>query len=94
MKYLDDNDNWEEEIEEIDEPVKFRDHVTECPNCKKPITEDMDNCPYCGDILFRYLKNGTFVPRKGPLAKIVAVIIILTIILGILAFIIGSLGIL
>ena len=93
MNYLDDNDIYEEEAEEFDEPVKFRNHVTECPNCKKTITEDMDNCPYCGDILFRYLKDGTFIPRKGPLAKIVAVIIILTIILGILAFIMGSLGV-
>jgi len=93
MNYLDNNDISEEDAEDFDEPVKFRNHVTECPNCKKPITEDMDNCPYCGDILFRYLKDGTFIPRKGPLAKIVAVIIILTIILGILAFITGSLGV-
>ena len=81
----------EEEYHEPDDPVQFENRLTECPNCKKPITDDMDNCPYCGDILFRYLKDGTFIPRKGPIAKIVAVIIILLIFLGIVSFLLQTL---
>ena len=69
--------------------LKFRDFVRVCPACKKPITEEMDNCPYCGDILFRYLENSTFAPRKGPLTKVFAVLIILFVIASILGLLIA-----
>ena len=72
------------------EPVRFTDEIDSCPNCSKPITDQMDSCPYCGDILFRHLKHDTFIPRKGPLAKLVAALILLLIILGVLAFIIQT----
>jgi len=90
-----DDNIWEEdeELEEFDEPVRLQDHLTHCPNCKKPITPEMDSCPYCGDILFRYLKDGVFIPRKGPLSKIVAILIIIVIILGTLAFLLTVLQI-
>jgi hypothetical protein len=93
MCVRDDEDQWapEDEWEEAEEPVRFEDRVTECPNCKKPITDEMDSCPYCGDILFRYLKDGIFVPRKGPLAKMVAILVLVIILLGVIAFLLGTL---
>jgi len=94
MGFVDDSDIWKVDEEDIDEPVRFRDRVTECPNCKQSITEDMDSCPFCGDILFRYLKDGTFSLRRGPLVKVVAVVIITLILLGVLAFVLTVLGIL
>ncbi len=62
-----------------------------CPNCHKPITSDMDSCPYCGDILYRYLKDGQFIPQKGPLAKLVAWLIILLVLLGVLGLLLTQL---
>ena len=83
MTSYEENDNWgADQEEEYDDPVRFRDHFSECPGCKKMISQDMDSCPFCGDILFRYLKDGTFTPRKGPLAKLFAILVILLIILG------------
>ena len=69
--------------------LKFRDFVRVCPACKRAITEDMDNCPYCGDILFRYLENSTFAPRKGPLTKIFAALIILIVTASILGLLLS-----
>lgn len=77
--------------EESARSLKFRDFVRVCPACKQPITEDMDSCPYCGDILFRYLTDGTFAPRKGPLVKIMAVMIALLVILAVLGLLISLL---
>ena len=94
MGFVDDSDVWEADEEELDEPVRFRDRVTECPNCKRSITEDMDSCPFCGDILFRYLKDGTFSPRRGPLVKVIAAVIIILILLGVSAFLLTVLGVL
>jgi len=56
--------------------------ITECPACKMPIEEEMDSCPYCGDILYRYMKNGMFSPKKGPLVKIFAAVIIILVVLA------------
>ena len=82
-----DPDETDIEASEVDS-LKFRDFVRVCPACKRAITEEMDNCPYCGDILFRYLKDSTFAPRKGPLTKIFAVLIILIVFLSILGLLI------
>ena len=84
--------NHNEDLYEPDEPnehdnretLEFRDFVSVCPNCHQQITEDMDSCPYCGDIIYRYLKNSTFAPRKGPMVKIFAAIIILLVTLAII----------
>ncbi len=92
MGRYEDSDIWDVEEDEVEDAVKFRDEVTECPNCKKTVSEDMDSCLFCGDILFRYLKDGTFIPPRGPMTKIVAGIIILIILLGVLAFVLGVLG--
>ncbi|MBN1437704.1 MAG: hypothetical protein JW936_11580 [Sedimentisphaerales bacterium] len=73
------------------EPIEFRNFEQGCPACGKPITDEMDCCPYCGDIIFRHLRHGTFVPRKGPLARIFAAIVLALIALGIIAFIVAQL---
>ena len=67
-------------------PVRFEDRTETCPGCRRRIDADSDCCPYCGDILFRHLRNGMFIPRKGPLARLVAALIIFIILLGILSF--------
>ena len=78
------NEPDEQDIEAGNESLKFDDFVRVCPACKQPITEEMDSCPFCGDIIFRSLTNGTFSPRKGPLVKIFAVVIVIMVILAIL----------
>jgi hypothetical protein len=67
-------------------PIGFDDRTQTCPNCHRRIDADLDSCPYCGDILFRHLRDGMFIPRKGPLARLVAALIVFVILLGILAF--------
>ncbi|MBN1846558.1 MAG: hypothetical protein JW810_12790 [Sedimentisphaerales bacterium] len=62
----------------------FRDFVEVCPACKRPIRPEMDSCPFCGDILYRYLADSTFAPRKGPLVKIFAVLVVLLVLLSLL----------
>ena len=89
----DDYDNgndelWEPDDDDCDEQLEFRDFVSVCPNCKQQITQQMDSCPFCGDIIFRHLKDGTFAPRKGYLAKIVAAIIITIVTLGAIAMLV------
>ena len=77
------------ESEDLNSRLDFDDGPGECPNCKKPITAEMDSCPYCGDILYRYLRNGIFAPKRGPLVKLVAVIIILLVFLATLGMILS-----
>ena len=74
----------EQDIEAANESLKFDDFVRVCPACKQPITEEMDSCPFCGDIIFRTLTDGTFSPRRGPLVKIFAIAIVIMVILAIL----------
>jgi hypothetical protein len=71
-------------LDQTGDSFRFKDFVRVCPKCKQTVTEDMDSCPFCGDILFRYLQDGTFAPRKGPLIKIVSLLIILVVVLAIL----------
>ena len=78
------NEPDEQDIDAGNESLKFDDFVRVCPACKQPITEEMDSCPFCGDIIFRSLTDGTFSPRKGPLVKIFAVVIVIMVILAIL----------
>ena len=81
---IDDNDKlYEPDDQDCSETLEFRDFVRVCPNCKKQITSDMDGCPFCGDILYRYLKDSTFAPRKGPMVKIFAAIIIILVTLAV-----------
>ena len=88
-----DSDIWDPDEADIEaseaDSLKFRDFVRVCPACKKPITEEMDNCPYCGDILFRYLEDSTFAPRKGPMTKVFAVLIILIVIASLLGLLLS-----
>jgi|GEM_PF-1061743 len=70
--------------EHEEEVLRFRNFVRVCPKCKKQISEDADSCPFCGDIIFRYLTDGTFAPRKGILAKILAGIVLIIVLLGVL----------
>lgn len=88
-----DEADLEEESEEPPPPLSFKKFRQVCPNCQKPITPEMDSCPYCGDIIFRYLKDSTFAPRVGIFAKIFAVLVIALILLGFLAFLLFSLRI-
>ena len=85
--WIDDDEGPQEE--DLNSRLDFDDTPTECPSCKKPITPEMDSCPYCGDILFRYLKNGIFAPKRGPLVKLVAIIIILLVFLATLGMILS-----
>ena len=78
----DDDESWEPDDDDCADGLEFRDFVSLCPNCKQQITPEMDSCPFCGDIIFRHLKDGTFAPRKGYLAKIVAAIIIILVTLA------------
>jgi len=81
----------EEELEDAySDSLKFRNFVSVCPNCKQPIDEDMDSCPWCGDILFRHLKDGMFAPRKGWAVKIVAGLIALLVILAIVGMVLQT----
>lgn len=78
----------EDEINDYPSSIRFADQVMECPNCHEQVYEDNDSCPYCGDILFRHLKHGTFAPKSKLVAKVVVVIIALS-----LLFIVFSLAI-
>ena len=88
--YYDDDGVIGPDIEDMDdyaEPVKYEDKVLECPNCHRQVYEDNDSCPYCGDIMFRYLEHGTFAPKNKIIAKIIIVLIALS-----LLFIVFSLA--
>jgi hypothetical protein len=71
-----------------DEPLDFDKFVRICPNCKQQITQDMDSCPFCGDIIFRHLSDGVFTPRKGLWTKVFTIIIILLVTLAVLGILI------
>lgn len=71
-----------DDVSEDDQPDTVYDDSDFCPNCYKPLTEAMDSCPYCGDILYRSLKDGPFIPPKGPLARLVAWMIIALVVLA------------
>ena len=90
MREFDDTDFWtDDQPAEHDGSTDDRPGATSCPDCGKPITDEMDSCPYCGDILFRSLRDGTFSPRKGPLAKLVAIIIVLLVVLAVLGMLLS-----
>lgn len=90
MNYNDDSGIHDPSDEDCQDSLKFHDFVTVCPNCKQQITAEMDSCPYCGDILYRYLKDSTFAPRKGPLVKVFAAIIIILVTLAALGMLLQS----
>ena len=93
MNQADDSDNWgpdEEEIEKIENSLEFKGFEQVCPSCKQPITSEMDSCPFCGDIIYRNLADGTFSPRKGPLVKILCVIILLLATLAVVGMVLRS----
>jgi len=85
------HDPDESDIDAADESLKFDDFTRVCPACKQPITEEMDSCPFCGDIIYRTLTDGTFSPRKGPLVTIVAVIIVIFVILALIGMLLFTL---
>lgn len=69
------------------DPASSQDKVTHCPNCKQPFFDYFDSCPYCGDIIFRYLRDGSFSPPKGPLVKVVAFLIFFLVFLAVVGLI-------
>ncbi|MBN2064751.1 MAG: hypothetical protein JW745_08105 [Sedimentisphaerales bacterium] len=69
-----------EDTDDYRDPVRFEDEVIECPKCGKQVYSENDSCPYCGDIMFRYLRHGTFAPKNKMLARIFLVVIILCVI--------------
>jgi len=85
------HDPDEEDVEAGDESLKFDDFVRVCPACKQPITKEMDSCPFCGDIIFRSLTDGTFSPRRGPLVKFFTLLIIILVILAVLGMLLTAL---
>ena len=82
----DDESNGNLETEPAGGSFNFRDHLQYCPACGKPLTEQMDSCPFCGDILFRTLRDGSFAPRKAWLRKLFAAIVITLVLLTLLTF--------
>jgi len=81
----------EEDLDEpADEPLKFRDFVRLCPHCERPVAEESDFCPYCGDVLFRHLTDGVFAPRRGALTKIIAALITLLVLLALLGLLLAT----
>ena len=81
-----------ETLEEAqDDSLKFRDFQQCCPNCRQPITPEMDSCPFCGDIIFRHLTDGIFAPKKGIFTKIFAITIILLVIMALLGLLFSML---
>ena len=86
---FDDDHFDQEDSDELDESIKFKNFVRVCPACRQPITDEMASCPYCGDILFRYLRDSTFAPRKGLPAKVFAATVILALILATLSMLVG-----
>jgi len=85
------DDPDEKDIEAADESWKFDDFVRICPACKQSVTAEMDSCPFCGDILYRTLTDGTFAPRKGPLVKVVAVIVVILVALALIGMLLITL---
>jgi hypothetical protein len=73
------------------EPLAFERFRQVCPHCRQPVTSAMDCCPYCGDVLFRYLRDSSFAPRCGLAAKAFALVVIALILLGTLAFLLSTL---
>jgi hypothetical protein len=78
-----------DDCDDSDEPLNFDKFVRVCPNCKRQITKDMDSCPLCGDIIFRYLSDGVFAPRKGLWTKVVTIVIIALVTLAVLGILIS-----
>lgn len=92
-EWLDDHEAPDEEdIEQIDQSIKFRDFVRICSKCKMTVEEQMDSCPYCGDILFDYFRDGTFAPRRGPLTKLFAVLVILLVAISLVMLLLITVG--
>ena len=76
-----------EDVDDIIDPVRYEDRVLECPNCHKQVYANNDSCPYCGDIMFRYLRHGTFAPKSKLLAKIIVVLIALSLLFIVLGLV-------
>ncbi len=85
-----DDELWEPDEEDLDEyesPIKYDDRVQRCPKCKKDFLGDLDCCPYCGDILFRHLKDGIFAPSSRLWAQVLFVVIVILTTLAVLMLI-------
>ena len=78
----------DEDCEDFGDSLKLRNFVMVCPNCKQQISQEHDSCPFCGDIIFRHLTDGTFAPKKGPLTKIFAALIITLVVFAVLGLLI------
>ncbi len=69
----------QEDCPDYDYDIKNRNRLEHCPNCKEQISLDMDSCPFCGDILFRHLKDGTFVIKSKILRYLLLLFIVIAI---------------
>ncbi|MBI9018602.1 MAG: hypothetical protein JEZ07_15220 [Phycisphaerae bacterium] len=83
----------DDEIQSEAEISEFRDFIEICPSCKNELSGEHDSCPFCGDILYRYLKDHTFAPKKGPLTRVFAWGIVIIAVLGSIAMILSFTGI-
>ncbi len=63
MRLVHDDDDWDEE--DVDEPD---DEMVPCPHCRRPVYEDAERCPACGQYL-----TGEDAPRRRPLWLILGV---------------------
>ena len=53
MRLVHDNEDWEDDEDEADVESEVDDDTVPCPHCRRPVYEDAERCPRCGNDLSR-----------------------------------------